>query len=305
MKMFNKHSLQKQIGDMSKSTTLEHLKPVERYFLKEINKLPVDQDYDVNANEPPWFRTMSYTEIAHSFMMYPLSPVVSTRQMQEAFEHDVEVKLDYVKYLKDRIHSDVANKYSHMKNKKIEPRDHLIVPVGSNKLIETVCINKLKYIINTHGEDEVYLKPHPLTTHEIVGSLRDELGEKVVLDRDDNLYKLLIEAEVVYTSHRSESILYAVALGKEVDCIDVYQKAHEGTFFNIANNIFERKTNEEQKNFIQKAFNSYKSGIVNPELDENWKDRIDQYLDYIMKLREEYRYKYLWNESGTMKRKKE
>ena len=35
MKMFNKHTLQKQIGDMPKSKTLEHLRQVERYFLKE------------------------------------------------------------------------------------------------------------------------------------------------------------------------------------------------------------------------------------------------------------------------------
>ena len=36
MKMFNPETLQKQIGDMykSKSKTLEHLRPVERYFLK-------------------------------------------------------------------------------------------------------------------------------------------------------------------------------------------------------------------------------------------------------------------------------
>ena len=304
MKMFNKHSLQKQIGDMPKSTTLEHLKEVERYFLKEIKKLPIDQDYDVTANEPPWFRTISYTEVAHCFFMYPLSPILKINQLKEAFSDNVKVDLDFIKYFKNRIHSDIANKYSHMKDKKIAPRDHLIVPVGSNKIKDTVCINKLKYIINTHGEDEVYLKPHPLTTHQIVGELRDMLGENVVLNRDDNLYKLLIEAEVVYTSHRSESIIYAVALGKEVDCIDVYQKAHEGTFYSIANEIFERKTNEQQKEFIQKAFNSYKSGIVNPELEENWKDRIDRYLDYIMTTREKYRYKYLWNENGTMEKRK-
>ena len=48
MKMFNKHTLHKQIGDMPKSNTLEHLRQVERYFLKEVKKLPLEQDYDVN-----------------------------------------------------------------------------------------------------------------------------------------------------------------------------------------------------------------------------------------------------------------
>ena len=305
MKMFNKHTLQKQIGDMPKSNTLEHLRQVERYFLKEIKKLPLEQDYDVVANEVPWFRTMSYTEFAHCFIMYPLSPIVKERQIREAYDHAATISLDYISYFKNRITKNLANKYSHIEDSKITPRDHLIVPVGSNKIKETVCMNKLRYIINTHGEEEVYLKPHPLTTHQIVGELRDMLGEDVVLNRNDDLYKLLVDAEVVHTSHRSESIVYAVALGKEVDCIDVYQKAQEGSFYHIANGIFNYGPKiEDQQRFIQRTFNSYKSGIVNPELDENWKDRIDQYLDYIMTIREEYRYKYLWNEKGTMERSK-
>jgi hypothetical protein len=303
--MFNKYALEKQIGDMPKSKTLEHLKPVERYFLKEIKKLPLEQDYDVVANEVPWFRTISYTEFAHSFIMYPLAPIVRLRQIREAYDDAANISLDYISYFKDRITNNLANKYSHIKDSKITPRDHLIVPVGSNKIKETVCMNKLRYIINTHGEDEVYLKPHPLTTHQLVGELRDMLGESVVLNRDDDLYKLLLDAEVVYTTHRSESIVYAVALGKSVDCIDVYQKAHEGAFYYISNSIFNHGPKvENQQRFIQRAFNSFKSGVVNPELDENWKDRIDQYLKYIMDVREEYKNKYVWNVEGTMEKSK-
>ena len=305
MKMFNRHALDKQIGDMPKSKTLEHLRPVEKYFLKEVKKLSLEQDYDVVANEVPWFRTMSYTEFAHCFIMYPLSPIVKVRQMQEAYEDATEIKIDYIKYFKGRINNSVVNKYSHIKDRSVPPRDHLIVPVGSNKIKETVCMNKLRYIIQTNGEDEVYLKPHPLTTHQIVGELRDMLGENVVLNRDDNLYKLLVDAEVIHTSHRSESIVYAVSLGKEVDCIDVYQKAQEGSFFHIADGIFNHGPKvEDQQRYIQRSFNCYKSGIVNPELDDDWKTTIDKYLEYIMEVREEYRYKYLWNHKGTMEKSK-
>ena len=307
MKMFNPETLQKQIGDMykSKSKTLEHLRPVERYFLKELKKLPLEQDYDVVANEVPWFRTMSYTEFAHCFIMYPLAPIVRVRQMQEAYEDVSKINLDYISYFKNRITNNLANKYSNIKDSKITPRDHLIVPVGSNKIKETVCLNKLRYIINKYGKDKVYLKPHPLTTHQIVGELRDLLGDNVVLNRDDDLYKLLLDAKVVHTTHRSESIVYAVALDKEVDCIDVYQKSHEGAFYHIINGIFNSGPKvENQQRFIQKAFNSFKSGIVNPELDANWKDRIDQYLKYIMDVREQYKNKYVWNTKGTMEKSK-
>ena len=305
MKMFNEHAMKKQIGDMPKSKTLEHLRPVERYLVKEISKLSVDQDYDVIANEVPWFRTVSYTELAHCLIIYPLSPVVRLRQTVEASKDKSSTNLDYIKYFKDRITNSVADKYSHIKDTTIPSRDHLIIPVGSNKIKETVCMNKLHYIINTHGKDEVYLKPHPLTTHQIVGELRDMLGEGVVLNRDDSLYNLMIDAEVIHTSHRSESLIYAVALGKEVDCIDVYQKAHEGSFYPIADGIFDAGPDvKDQQEYIQTTFNSYKSGVINPELDENWKDRIDQYLKYIMEVREEYKNKYVWNVEGTMEKAK-
>lgn len=305
MKMFNKQDIDQRIGDMPKSKTLEHLRPVERYFLKEVKKLNMEQDYDVVANELPWFRTFSYTEFAHCFIMYPLSPNLRERQMSDAYNDAGTIDLDYIKYFKDRINSNTSNKYSHIKDTKIEPRDHLIIPVGSNKIKETVCMNKLHYIINTHGEDEVYLKPHPLTTHQVVGELRDELGEDVVLDRDVDLYRLMVDAEVVYTSHRSESIIYATALGKEIDCIDTYNNAHQGSFYSIANGIFNAGPNvEDQQRYIQRALNSYKSGVINPELDDNWKDRIDSYLEYMMNMREEYKNKYVWNTKGTMERSK-
>ena len=109
MKMFNKHALDKQIGDMPKSNTLDHLKEVEKYFLKEVKKLPLEQDYDVVANEVPWFRTISYTEFAHCFIMYPLSPIPSMRQMQEAYTDVTEIKIDYIKYFKDRVQNSVVN----------------------------------------------------------------------------------------------------------------------------------------------------------------------------------------------------
>ena len=305
MKMFNKQDIDQRIGDMPKSKTLEHLRPVEKYFLKEVGKIGLEQDYDVVANELPWFRTISYTEFAHCFIMAPLAPILRDRQIVEAYNDVGTIGLDYIKYFKDRITSNTSNKYSHLKDTKISPRDHLIVPVGSNKIKETVCMNKILYIIKTHGEDEVYLKPHPLTTHQVVGELRDQVGEDVVLDRNIDLYRLMVDAEVVWTSHRSESIVYAISLGKEIGCIDTYHNAHQGSFYYISNGIFESGPRvEDQQKFIQRTFNSYKSGVINPELDDNWKNRIDNYLEYIMNMREEYRYKYVWNAKGTMEKSK-
>lgn len=307
MKMFNplEHE-ERQGNNYTKVNTLEHLRPVERYFLKEVKKFKgIDYEYDVIANEVPWFRTFAYTEFAHTFFISPLSPVIRQRQMFEASQHEVKNSKDFIKYFCDKIENKTSNKYNELKEKNIKPRANLILPVGSNKLKETVCLNKLKFILKKYSPTEVYLKPHPLTTHQLVGELRDVLGEDVVLDRGIDMYSLMKEAEIIHTSHRSESILYATALGKEVDCIDVYQKAHEGSFFAFANMIFGCNNDiKKAQTLTNRVFNSYKSGLINPEMDENWKDTVDNYLEYIMDMREEYREQYVWNDKGTMEKAK-
>jgi len=302
MKMFNKEDQKGRIGNLVKRKTLHRLEPVETYFLNKIKKLNMEQDYDVVANELPWFRTYSYTEFAHVFIMYPLSPIVREIQMRDAYDDTSTLDIDYVEYFKNIVLKSNANKYMGKSNlPKIEPKKHLIVPVGGNKFKETVCINKVKYIINKYGKDNVYLKPHPLTEHKLVGELKDLLGEDVVLDRNVDLYKLMVDCKTVHSSHRSESIVYASSLGKEIGCIDVYNKAHEGSFFHIANGIYEAGDSiEERQKWIQRTFNSFKSGVIHPDLDPNWKTRIDNYLKYTMQVREKYKNKYVWNEKGTM-----
>ena len=307
MKMFNQLEHEERQGNTyTKSETLEHLRPVERYFIKEVRKLKdIEYEYDVNANEVPWFRTLSYTEFAHTFFIQPLSPVIRERQMFEASQDKTDNPKDYIKYFLNKIESKTSNKYNELKQTKIEPRSNIIIPVGSNKLKETVCLNKLKFILRKYSPDEVYLKPHPLTTHQMIGELKDELGDDVVLERGVDMYELMKGADMVHTSHRSESILYAVALGKEIDCIDVYNKAHEGTFYCFASLLFGCNNDiKKAQKLINAIFNSYKSGFINPEVDENWKDKVDNYLEYIMSIREEYKNMYVWNIKGTMEKSK-
>ena len=37
---------------------------------------------------------------------------------------------------------------------------------------------------------------------------------------------------------------------------------------------------EEGDILINKIFSSYKSGIINVDIDDNWKEKIDKYLEY-------------------------
>jgi len=234
MDMFNKKSVSERIGDIEKSSTLHHLKEVEKYFLYVVKKHKIEISYDVIANEIPYFKTINYTEWAHSFMMHPLQQELRVQQMQDAYDDNAEQKIDFVDYFKNRILNGQSNKYTHIhEDTTSHSRDNLVVLVGSNKLKDRICLNKLKWISDTL-DDDVYFKPHPLTTHKLVGELKDLFGNKNVLDRDADMYKFLLTAKTIYTSHMSESAVYAACLDKQLEPVDVYHKAEQASFYHIS-----------------------------------------------------------------------
>lgn len=290
--MFNKTAQKERIGDIKKSATLEHLKEVEKYFLTAVRKYRIEVSYDVIANELPYFKTLNYTEWAHSFIMHPLQQELRMKQMVDAYNDNAEQTIDYVTYFADKIRNGQSNKYAHIQSevdKQIKGREFLVVLVGSNKLKERICLNKLRWIRDQHEED-VYFKPHPLTTYQLVGELKDLFGNETVLDRDADMYAYLLKADTVYTSHMSESAVYAVALGKTIEPIDVYNKVEQGSYYHINKFMF---TSDNPKEWINRTLNSYKCGIINPIVDSKWKEKIDNYLNYMMNERDKYKNKYI------------
>ena len=288
--MFNEKSMKERIGTMQKNISLLVLQEVEDYFFKRIKKYDFDPTYDVIANEIPYFRNMCYTEYAHCFIMHPLNQELRLKQIMDAYNDNVEVEYDYANHFKDFVLNKNPNKYLNMVNDKEYPkRSNLVVLVGSNKLKERLCLNKLRYISNKCGND-VWFKPHPITTHSLIGEIMDIFGEEKILPRNANLYSFLVDADVVYTTHMSESVLYSVCLDKQVEPTDVYQKAEQASFYHINKWLF---TEKNPKEWVNRTFNSYKSGIINPVIDPNWKTKLDNYLEYIDEIRESYKNKYI------------
>jgi hypothetical protein len=290
MKMFNKKEKEDRIGStLTKSKTLDSLKEVERYFIKQMRKYGTESDYDVVANEIPYFKTLSYTEYATCFVINPLCQQLRVAQIRDAYLDECE-PLDWTTYFANTVKDKKSNKYDAQKNKKdYETRYNLVVLAGSNKLKEAICLNKLKWVKDTHGED-VYFKAHPLTTHALIGELKDLFEEDTILPRNADLYHFLLEADVVYTSCISESAVYAVSLDKDIEPIDVYNKEEQGSFYHINKNLF---TEKDPKDWVNKTFSSPKSGVINPNVDKDWKGKIDKYLEYIHQVREDNKYKYV------------
>ena len=290
MEMFNKKELDKRIGPLKKEKGLYKLEQVEGYVIRKASENGLESSYDVMAEEMPYFKTLAYTEYAGNFYLQPLNFKLRNEQLIDAFHCNEKTKeLDYSDWLVNRVVNNNANKYIERDEKaysKYPAKDYIVVLPGSNKVRENVCLNRLKFIAKEHG-DNIYFKPHPITTHQIIGELKDFFGEDNVLPRNINMYYYLQKAKGVYTTHISESCIYGVVLGKDTQPIDVWNNIQRGSFYCINNHLLYHQ--DKAKSYINKTFSNYKSGIINPELDPNWQEKVDKYIDYICKKRDKYK----------------
>lgn len=288
MEMFNKKELAKRIGPLKKSKELDELEQVEGYVIRKSREADLEHSYDVIAEEMPYFKTLGYTEYATSFIIQPLNYKLRNEQMSDALNHNVQKPDDWASYLIDVVQNKSANKYQNRieSTDKYQAKDNLVILPGSNKVKTNVCLNRMKAISKEHGNN-IYFKPHPITTHQIVGELKDFFGEENILPRDVDMYYYLQKAKKIYTTHISESALYASVLGKRIEPIDVWNGIQSGSFYCINNYLFVNQ--KDVKNYVNKTFSSYKSGIVNPAIDKNWKEKVDKYFDYITKKRDLYK----------------
>ena len=302
MEMFNAKTDKERIGPLKKSNAIEHLREVEIYYLRCMKKYNTETSYDVIAGELPYFKTLNYTEYAGNFTIQPLNIQLRLQQFRDAEEDDVEI-LDYAEFLRTSIEGKIANKYQDREDKgeTFEKVGHIVVLPGSNKLKERTCLNKLMWIRDTHDTD-VYFKPHPITTHAFIGEMKDLLGEKRVLPRDVDLYQFFEDVHTVYTTHISESCIYAAVLGKDIEPIDVWNMIDRGSFYCFNRNLFRiQAEGGVPDEWINKVFSSPRSGVINPLMNKNWKDSVDEYLEYIHKERKKYKNWYI--ESKKKKKK--
>ena len=288
MEMFNKKELDKRIGPLKKNDSLYQLEQVEGYVIRKCQERGIETSYDVMAEEMPYFKTIGYTEYAGNFYLQPLNFKMRNEQMSDAWHHNTKDVADYASWLVKNVVDKNSNKYKHRTEEidKYPAKDYLVVLPGSNKLRENVCLNKLKHIVNKHGNN-VLFKPHPITTHQIIGELKDFFGEENILPKNVDMYYYMQKAKGVYSTQISESALYAAVLGKTIEPVDVWNNIQRGSFYCVNSYIYFNQDNI--KEYVNRTFSSYKSGIIKPELDKNWKKKVDDYIEYICEKREKYK----------------
>lgn len=290
IRMFNKKANAKRIGPLKKSVTLNHLKPVElkmEELMKQYRKSHnIEFCYDVSAEEIPYYRTLAYTEYAHSLIVHPLNTVMKEESVRIAKEGQT-VFDDWNNYFQQKVLADKSNKYQDRGDAgDLQRRGVLVVLPGSNRLKDRTCLNKLLWIRKKY-DGAVWYKPHPITTHTIIGELKDMMGEEVILPRNINVYDFLVKADKVYTTYMSETALYAAALGKFIEPIDTYQHHRMGSFHQYNKFLFDNVVDgNSQEHWINYTFSNYRSGIFNPEVDRDWEQKLENYFKYIIEERE-------------------
>lgn len=282
--MFSQEETSVRLGEaLSFTSQLDILKPVEAFFLEVLKDYPSVGSYDCNAFQPFQFWTINYTSFAGFFMMSPLQHEIKHMQIQDALVSGGLDKLDYTGFLSDRVLKGSANKYGHINGtKRNTSYKALAVLSGSNIFKKTISVSKLRWVVEEHGKLAA-IKPHPLTNEEDLSQLKEILLPCAnILNTDDDIYSIMPEVEVVYAPHSSESVVYAVSLGKRVSPLTNFK---ERTFCSYAH-VNEPLINSlEPKKLVNKLFSNYQSGLVHPEVHENWQDRVVQYVEYIHNIR--------------------
>ena len=283
--MFDKKTMDEHIGkDVCYRDRLFALKEVEDYFLKKVEYLPVEVSHDVTANELSHYKTLNYTTYAGMFLISPLSYAPSVFQMYDA-KCDALPDAGHIDWVMHNIKSDLQCKYVFADNTEFESKQrdftHLAVLPGHNKFKQHVSKKKLTTIIEQHGKD-LLLKPHPIS-HDVILREIPVLAKKCqVSDQKENLYSLMAKAKEIYTTHISETALTALIMGKKISPLDPYHNRLIGSYSHINHFCF---STPDPLRVVGSIFASPKSGIIHPEIDEDWQSKVDQYLDYTLSMR--------------------
>lgn len=274
---------EKCVGDLKFSKRIQELSEVEKFFINECTRRKIFWSYDVSSVEPLYFDTINYTTYAGCFVMNPLQPEISQRQMYDA-TRNIDSSVDFLSYFKGKIENKSANKYD-KEDQKIEgDYDAVVVLPGNNKILINVCMRKLQWIVDQHG-NRVLFKPHPLTGQDLVDKIKEKINRKetTFAPIDSDLYQVLPNVNIVYTSHMSESAMYATAIGKTISPIDRIDKRQPSSFGHINYFLFNEL---KPMSMVNPMLSSYKSGIVCPDIENNWQEKIVMYLDYVLEIRE-------------------
>ena len=243
--------------------------------------------YDVSSVQSTAFGEFTYTEFAGGGLWITTqsrevncrlidfaSKVDSGNEGQELFEKFVSSFSD--KYDLEEL----EDRYKHIRHAVFLPGHNLL------DLMDTSALDKL-----IKEEDDVVVKPHPLTHNDALKMISNRCGWQKVLPRNVSGSKLLEQCDTVYSTTASEMIITGASLGKTVYDLSVWDSSGAGVyqpFHRIITYLQKREGKEAAKKAIANILACPWSGVVF-EFMPDYEERMKLYFDKALELRELYR----------------
>jgi hypothetical protein len=267
---------QSKIGKAKRSDRNAWAESIEQ----TVRKLsPYPCSYDVSQTQPSRFTEYTYTELLGAMWIATQSAEINSRimQLESTSEHTVKID-DIASLVCDKYILDGAE-HAHTKAKKV-----IFMP-GHN-MMDVASVETVHRLI--HEDEEVVIKPHPITSDEAMGFLGSRFGWNRIASKDASGYQMLIDADTVYTTTASEFAVSGTALGKNVVNISSFFNETIGAYYCISRLLFKA-----HKESIRKAQDvlcslfSGRSGIITP-LSINVEADIQRYFDYTLTVKSMY-----------------
>ena len=163
-----------------------------------------------------------------------------------------------------------------------EGTEAVVVMLGANAFEKYTDSGRLRQIADRHS-GKVVFKPHPNYGHPSTSKVKGVVPDAVFMNPLADLYEIIAKVDLVYASHCSESVLISMIDGKRVEPTDGFDMRLCGGYSHINNILFSSCDGLVE---IDKIFASPKSGVICPEVDKDWRKKIDDYMAYIMTCRE-------------------
>lgn len=257
---------------------LNALSPVEAIVRKAA---PLKANYDVNRAHAPYFGEFTYTEFLGSgLLVSPMSAEVSARLAQMALDRPEQGFDAASAVLAQREERGTLDKYKLDASVAPDVKAVAFLP-GTNIFKDMVSQEAMTRAM--FEDDDLMLKPHPLSDAGLVHHLCQTFGYNRVIAPNVSGDACLMAAERVYAMTTTELGLYAVLKGKPIRNIGNFWNEGRGAYSAFYRLLWGKST-DEAKAILTHVLNSPFSGFMHKD-DPDLESRVTTYFKAAMDIR--------------------
>lgn len=194
--------MREKIGEEHADHHYRSLQPFKELVLKAEELCPLEMSYDVSRIQHPYFNEFTWTTLLGGIYISPQSGWLAAILARQAAGD--ENAIPYVPPVGDKYElEEPAGKHR-----------HVFFAPGTNVFRDTVSIEALTELM-AHN-DEVVIKPHPLTSPDTIRMLGREFGYHRILSPKASGAAVLRGCKVAYVAPTTELGLFGLLIGKKV-----------------------------------------------------------------------------------------